>query len=229
MNGCITSPIFPTSRERGWAVGSSNITCAIISSARSTGSASAIPRLTACSVRCADPAPPKKVPRPAISIPEEGHPGRSAHQAVCATGDGAACKRTLPRRKKMTELLLHISGALPNVHNFRRRLIFVACNALDVTLHSHPDHRRGGGPCGNNGASGKICRQLHQSDLHAVERPGLSLCDDGRTCRIRQRVNFCRAEIGGCFQKHFVSVNANRAAIWIFSLKFSWSQYACSG
>src|SRR5713226_3507968 len=86
----------------------------------------------------------------------------------------------------MPELLFHISGALPNVDNFRLRLLF-ACDALDVTLHGHPDRRRGGGPCGNNGAGGKICHQLHQSDLHGVERTGLSACDEGRTCRKRQR------------------------------------------
>ena len=47
---------------------------AIISSARSTGSVSAIPRLTACSARIADPAPTKRAPRPAISILERTPP-----------------------------------------------------------------------------------------------------------------------------------------------------------
>src|SRR6202165_307455 len=40
-----------------------------------------------------------------------------AHQAVFATGDGAACKSNLARRQKMTELVLAISGSLPNAHN----------------------------------------------------------------------------------------------------------------
>ena len=53
-----------------WAAGSSSTTFAIISSARSIGSASAIRRLTARSAHFADPAPTKKAPPPAISIPE---------------------------------------------------------------------------------------------------------------------------------------------------------------
>ena len=55
QNGCTTSLTFPTSRGRALAAGSSSTICAITSSARSTGSASAIPRSTAFSGRFADP------------------------------------------------------------------------------------------------------------------------------------------------------------------------------
>src|SRR5579862_2396333 len=68
MNGCTTSPTFPISRERASADGSSSIICVITSSAKSTGSASAIRRLTPCSVRFAHQARSKRAARRASSI-----------------------------------------------------------------------------------------------------------------------------------------------------------------
>ena len=65
------------------------------------GSASAIPRSTACSARSADPAPAKKAPPPAISIREDKARGARRGPAAIKTGLPQAGRRICGRIERL--------------------------------------------------------------------------------------------------------------------------------